>query len=384
MGEGRALVIHGPYRGASGHDHHVREFVRHLSQRHIRIQLIDVPEWGPTRLPEQARDPWFDTLGAPVSATAAIHFCMPPQVRATDGLLNVNYTMFEASRIPSRWVQCNRRHDLVVLPTESSRSAWLAASFPDERIRLCPLGIDPDRFHPDVEPLPLADRRGLRVSERRTRVLNVSEFGPRKNVLALLRVWITVTTERDDAILIVKLHPLAPAQALTFMRDLDAVERAIGKGRPDAAPVLFCDQVLADADMPRLFGAATHYWSMSHGEGWDQPMAEAAATGLRLLAPAHTGYRCYLDDSVAAMIPSRQVPAVVAGDPRATALFAGATWWEPSEDAAAQALRVALSGADKGRPSARARMVERFTWQHAVTRLIEILEELHERRGRMF
>jgi glycosyltransferase involved in cell wall biosynthesis len=384
MDEGRALVVRGPYLGASGHDHHVREFVRHLSQRQIRIQLIDLPEWGPTRLPEHARDPWFDTLGAPVPATAAIHFCMPPQARAATGLLDVNYTMFEASRIPSRWLQFNRRHDLVVLPAESSRRAWLTAGFPDERIRLCPLGVDPDRFRPDVEPLPLVDRRGMRVSDRRTRFLNVSEFGPRKNLLALLRVWITATTPRDDAILIVKLSSLAADQALAFMRDLDTVERAIGKSRRDAAPVLFYDQILADAAMPCLFAAATHYWSMSRGEGWDQPMAEAAATGLRLLAPAHTGYTGYLDDSVAAMIPSRQVPAVVAGDPRTAALFAGAAWWEPSEDAAAEALRGALSGADKRGATARSRMVERFTWQHAVTRLIEILEELHERRGRSF
>src|SRR5262252_357577 len=89
MDKGRALVIRGPYLGASGHDHHVREFVRHLSKRQIRLQLIGVPEWGPTRLPDRARDPWFDTLGAPVPATAAIHFCMPHQARVATGLLNV-------------------------------------------------------------------------------------------------------------------------------------------------------------------------------------------------------------------------------------------------------------------------------------------------------
>jgi len=66
MDESRALVIHGPYLGASGHDHHVREFVRHLSDQRIRIQLIDIPDWGRIRLPDRARDPWFDTLGAPI------------------------------------------------------------------------------------------------------------------------------------------------------------------------------------------------------------------------------------------------------------------------------------------------------------------------------
>jgi hypothetical protein len=51
--------------------------------------------------------------------------------------------------------------------------------------------------------------------------------------------------------------------------------------------------------MPGLFAAASHYWSMSHGEGWDQPMIEAAASGLRLIVPRHTAYLEYLDADVA-------------------------------------------------------------------------------------
>ena len=82
-------MVRGPYRRASGHDHHVREFVRHLARQGIRQQLIDVPEWGPSRLPEGARDPWFDTLHAPVAATAAVHFCMPHQVKPVADLLTV-------------------------------------------------------------------------------------------------------------------------------------------------------------------------------------------------------------------------------------------------------------------------------------------------------
>jgi hypothetical protein len=51
--------------------------------------------------------------------------------------------------------------------------------------------------------------------------------------------------------------------------------------------------------MPGLFAAASHYWSMSHGEGRDQPMIEAAASGLRLIVPRHTAYLEYLDADVA-------------------------------------------------------------------------------------
>jgi glycosyltransferase involved in cell wall biosynthesis len=113
-------------------------------------------------------------------------------------------------------------------------------------------------------------------------------------------------------------------------------------------------------------------------------MVEAAATGLYLLAPEHSAYPAYLDESVARMIPARLVPAVSDDDEDLAALFHGAEWWEPDEEAAVQAIREAVSGADEGRPTARARIVSEFTWEKATARLLTILGELHERHGRQF
>ena len=377
----RALKVRGPYKGPSGHDHHVREFVRHLARQRIRQQLIDLPEWGPVKLPDAMLDPWFDTLSESVDASAVLHFCMPHQVKIETGFLNVNYTMFEATRIPRSWVQNNLRHDLVILPTPSSKDAWLESGFPEDRIRLCPLGVDPTRFHPAVEPIEFTDRRGRKVLDYRTRILNVSEISPRKNLLGLLRVWIKTTALDDDAILILKLGRFAPGWTLRLMRDLDAMERTIGKTRRESAPVLFIDRLFADSEMPGLFAAATHYWSMSHGEAWDQPMVEAAATGLRLIAPRHSAYTTYLNESIATLIPARRVPAVFAGGGELQGLFEGTDWWEPDEVAASSALRKAVTGADRGSPTARGQIAAEFTWEQATARLIAILEELHERHG---
>src|SRR5262249_48630505 len=248
---------------------HVREFVRHLAAQGLALELVDFPAWSPVKLAEAQRDPWFETLGAPVDAPAVLHFCMPHQVRVAPGQLNVDYTMFEASRIPPAWVAPNLRHDLVVVPTASSEAAWVEGGFPCERIRVCPLGVGAEQFHPGVEPLDLADRRGRPLRDYSTRVLNVSAWGPRKNLVGLVRA--------AAAILVVKLGDLLPGRALSFLRDLEVMERALGKSWRESAPVLLIDRIFSDQEMPRLFAAATHYWSMSHGEGWDQPMMEAGA-----------------------------------------------------------------------------------------------------------
>lgn len=379
-----ALTVRGPFRGVTGHDRHVRAFVRHLVAERVAVELVDVPEWSPLLLPESARGPWFEALGRPVPAHAVLHFCMPHQVAPVSGRLNVNFTMFEASRAPAAWVVENRRHALVVVPTASSRDAWLARGFPAERIRLCPLGIDGAEFRPGLPPLGIADPRLGDLVSRRVRFLSVSEPGPRKNLFALVRVWLRATAATDDAALIVKLSFPSPASLVRFARDLAEVEAAVGKTRHQAAPMLFLHRLLPDAEMPALFATATHYWSMSHGEGWDQPMCEAAASGLQLIAPRHSAYTAYLDDTVAWMLPAVREPAVFGDDPGLQALFASADWWTPDEDAAAERIvRLIRHPGDRKLP-ARARIVERFAWPVVTRQPLAILRELHAAHGREF
>jgi glycosyltransferase involved in cell wall biosynthesis len=140
-----------------------------------------------------------------------------------------------------------------------------------------------------------------------------------------------------------------------------------------AAPVHVLHDILSDAEMPGLYAAATHYISLSHGEGWDLPMMEAGGSGLKLIAPRHSAYQAYLDDSVATLLPSREVPIVWTGDAASGELFRGANWWEPDEDAAVAAIRAAIGGRDETKASARERILTEFTWQRATESLLEIL-----------
>ena len=267
------------------------------------------------------------------------------------------------------------------MPTRSSLEAWLAGGYPPDKLRTCPLGVDVDRFGPASEPLPLPAPGGRPVADYRVRVLNVSEPTPRKNLAGLVRTWIRATSADDDAILIIKVGPSVREGTSALFRQLAIMEQTLGRSREQAAPILFINRLLAEAEMPRLYAAATHYWSMSHGEGWDQPMMEAAATGLRLIAPSHTAYLDYLDSDVAQLIPVRTTPADARSHPWTAPLFEGAHWWTPHEDAAGQALRNAIDGHDQPALSARDRLASAFTWPRAGARLIEILADFHHEHG---
>jgi glycosyltransferase involved in cell wall biosynthesis len=367
-----ALKIRGPFQGPSGYEHHVREFVRELHRQGVELELEDLPEWGPAKLPPHLQDPFFNTLGNPVDARVVVQFCMPHQIQHHVRLVDVNYTMFEANRIPAHWVRRSQRCDMTVLPTESSRRAWAGSGVPADRLQICPLGIDPARFDGSAQPLDLPWHEPKPIRNHRMRFLNVSELGPRKNLVGLLHAWLLATTDEDDAVLILKLGDYAPGRRERLYRDLVTVERQVGKTLGEAAPIHFVYDVYSDDEMLGLFAAATHYISLSHGEGWDQAMMEAVASGLVPVAPVHSAYLTYLDATIAHLIPSREVPVVFDDGDELKALFAGASWWEPDVDEAAALVRALIDGRAGAIVSGRRYILSAFTWEKATARLLEI------------
>jgi len=319
------------------------------------------------------RDPWFDSLNRPCGAQIALHFCMPNQVAQQPDKINVNFTMFEATRVPPNWIRENRKHHLLIVPAESSRRAWIDSGMPPHRIRLCPLGVNPLLFSGSAIPLTLRTENSVPVERYRVRFLNVSALSPRKNLFGLLEAWVQATQRNHDAVLILKLGCHAPGAKEQFVQGL---EQRFGTRLADAAPIVFVYGAFPDTEMPRLYATATHYISMSCGEGWDQAMMEAAASGLKLIAPAHSAYNAYLDSSIASMIPSREVPAVYAGDAATAELFLDAHWWQPDQPEAIDRIRAAIAGHDNRLASPRDRILRDFTWQNATRRLIGILDEL--------
>ena len=151
-----------------------------------------------------------------------------------------------------------------------------------------------------------------------------------------------------------------------------AAKRQVGKAPEEAAPIHFVYDVYSDDDMPGFFAAATHYISMSHGEGWDLAMLEAVASGLVPVAPAHSAYLAYLDATIAHLIPSREVPIEFDDGDELKALFAGANWWEPDADEAAGLIRALIDGTAYAITSGRRYILSEFTWEKAAGRLLEI------------
>lgn len=356
------VLVRGPYSGVSGYSHMINRFVDTIAAAGRPIEVIGLfgdEDWG------------RPALGGPVRAGAIVNMLIPAAVEPVPGLAAVNFSMFEGTRIPPAWRRFNDRHDLVIVPTEASRLAWVEGGFPADRVRVCPLGVDAQP--PSGPTMPMEALGGRPIAAYRHRLLNVSDFIPRKNVDGLLRVWLRSTRANDDAVLILKLGKGSPRTRAELDALVRRTERAVGRRFAEAAPIAVIDRTLSEEAMESLFRAATHYISLSHGEGWDLPMSKAGALGLQLIAPRHSAYVDYLDDRVARMIPATVGPARRPYSDRPWAPFFGLDWWEPDEDAAAEIVGRVVRGEDDRRLDARTHLLDRFTWSHAAARLLHIL-----------
>lgn len=372
MAEIEAVTVIGPFRGVTGYDHHVRAFVRGLVATGIAVQLRQHAAWGDHPGSEGVLDPFFAELARPVPARLSLQFCMPHQIGTEPDLPILLHTMFEATRIPQSWVEASRRVRLTLLPTESSRRAWQRSGVPSGCLRLSPLGVDPAFFGARHEPLPIVLADGRPLASVRHRFLNVSTWTPRKNLEGLAGAWLAATSHRDDAVLVMKVM-LSPGFGLEALRAfLDLLARSSGRALADAAPIHVIADILSDEEMARLYAAATHYLSLSHGEGWDLPMMEACAAGLVPIAPDHSAYRDYLSPADALLIPSK---VAASGLDRTDSLFSGLDWWQPDRASAVRTIRAILDDGLAPPRLPRDRILRNFTWERAVSRLIAILDE---------
>jgi glycosyltransferase involved in cell wall biosynthesis len=372
----QAVNMLGPFRGGSGYDNHTRAFAREFVRQGVSVQLRELYGWS-LPLPAERQDPFFEGLAGDVGARVDLQFAMPHQVVPQPGVPCVNYTMWECPRISPEWVlkagQCAR----IVVPSRSSYDAWAQSGVDAERLRISPLGIRRELYDPPPPPLPLHDEAGRPLESYGTRLLNVAELNPRKNLLGLLKVWLRTTRAGDDAILVLKCSVWRNGFWQMFQADLEDLCRREGRWLQQAAPVMMVTDYLPDETMPRLYRAATHYVSLSFGEGWDMPMTEAAASGLSLVAPRHSAYVDYLDDASVHWIPAAEAEVDFEGRlARAdSALFRGMRWWVPDLDAAAATLRDIIDGRAAPRQP-QAGMLQRYGWDHVSRRLMDVLAEI--------
>jgi glycosyltransferase involved in cell wall biosynthesis/tetratricopeptide (TPR) repeat protein len=172
----------------------------------------------------------------------------------------------------------------------------IASGVPAEQVHVIPLGVDPDRFYPQVPPLELQ-------THKRFKFLFVGGTLHRKGIDVLLEAYAQEFTADDDVCLVVKDMGVG---SFYVGQTAEALIRQYQQ-RPNAPEIEYLDRDLNGEELAGLYTACDCLVHPYRGEGFGLPIAEAMACGLPVIVTGDGAALDFCNENNAYLIPSRRV-----------------------------------------------------------------------------
>ena len=269
------------------------------------------------------------------------------------------YTQNALGGLPPEWIAALSAADGIAVPSEFDRAVF-ARHFP--RVYVAGQSADAAVFKPRAE-----ERTGAAEAFN---FLYVGSYSFRKGIDLLLRAFL----EEFSAAEPVGLWLQCPGAGRSdeFNHCLRTIQQLNPQGR-----------VRLDAGerspewMSRLYNRSDCVVTCSRGEGWCMPLTEALLCEVPVIAPRSTGMAEYLDDSIAELVSTTELPAACASTPFA-GTFAkvydhpGITYYEPSIAETRSSMRRVYEDRPAAGAKARAgrqRILSDFSWERALDSL---------------
>ncbi|MFL2922510.1 MAG: glycosyltransferase [Limisphaerales bacterium] len=198
-----------------------------------------------------------------------IRHSWPPDWSQVQSGLRIHCQPWEYGTLPTQWVEEAAKVDQVWAYSEYARRVYVDSGVDPKKVKVVPLGINPDRFTADATPMPLPTEKGFKF-------LFVGGTIHRKGVDLLLQAYLESFDSGDDVCLVIKDFGGASFYKGQTMTD----EIKAAQMRPNAPEILHLDCEIADADMPGLYTACDCIVHPYRGEGFGLPVLEGMACGL--------------------------------------------------------------------------------------------------------
>jgi glycosyltransferase involved in cell wall biosynthesis len=335
----------------SGLGEGARLMLRALSGLGVPTWPVDVGVALPTGTADEHRAAYLPPDGAPL----VVHVNAPLLPLALrhlpHGLVTgrrvIGYWAWELPTLPPDWRLGARFVHEVWAPSRFTAAA-LERLLPG-RVRVVP--------HPlaaaPPQPAPL-DRAAFGLPDNAVVVLvsfNLASSFERKNPLGAIAAFRAAFGERPDRLLLLKVG--YPGH---FPADFARLREAVA----DVPNIRLDTTALPRADSHALTRAADIVLSLHRSEGFGLVPAEAMLLGRPVIATAWSGNMDFMDETSAALVGYRLIPA---RDPRGVFEADGAEWADPNPDEAVAQLRRLADDAheraalgERGRAMAQARL----------------------------
>lgn len=182
---------------------------------------------------------------------------------------------WEYGALPEEWVEKLQTVDEIWVPSTFVKREFVDSGIPSKKVYVIPNGIDPEKFHPDANPLPLN-------TDKKFKFLFVGATVYRKGPDILLRAYMSKFTAKDDVCLVIK--DFGGQGWYNGQRFEKQIKWA--QSQPNAPEILHLDEELSSDEIAGLYTACDCFVLPYRGEGFGIPVLEAMACGLPVIVTA--------------------------------------------------------------------------------------------------
>ena len=354
------------------------EIVAALISRGIRIGLIPFePHQFDARQHPRFR-PISTRLGSkPPDVVMHVRHRWPPDFTRPNQGAFILIQPWEFSRLPAAWIESIKQNvDEAWVHSRYVRDAYIRSGVPRRKLRVIPLGVNPDLFNPSVPPsLNITGRAASPFRDARPRDFKFLFVGGsllRKGFDVLLRAYSQEFSADENVCLIIK----------DFFYGHEGAESVRMAQRKRKAPrILYWYGTMPAHRLGGLYRACNAYVHPFRGEGTALPILEAMACGLPVVVTNYGPAREICGKSVSYLIPAREeaIPDRL-WYPRFPTRYAP-RWAQPDAKVLRRLMRFVFEERDAAHEVGRRasqHVLRRYTWDVAAQAIIKRVQAFTE------
>jgi len=341
-----------------------RELVLELDRQKVRVNykyLYGAGTVYPVPEPEETTSYMINVIkGREINpAGVQVSYGQADGFRTNFRSYKIGYTMLEVDGLPRDWVKRANMVDEVWTP-----STFNARTFKESGVKrpihVMPLGVNPAYFNPNITGYPIP---GVFT------FLSTFEWGERKAPEILLKAFNDEFRFDEEVVLVCKIYNQDPS--INVLKQVQHLGLREGRGR-----IIFSINEMVPAhQLGAVYRSADCFILPTRGEGWGLPILEAMACGLPVIATSWSAQTDFMSEEIAFPLSVEGLVPAKAKCP----YYEGFNWAEPSYEHLRSLMRRVYDNREEARLKglrASAEVLNKWTWQQSVEKIIDRLEQL--------